>query len=161
MRKWAFTALLVALDQVTKNLIWYCFRLGEAVQIWPGFFQIRYIRNEGAAWGILQGQRWPLILLSVVMLIVLNRNKSIANEFGWLGAASLVMLSGGIVGNLIDRVRFGYVIDFLDFSYGGRHFPAFNVADSAICIGVALYFVASFVKPGTISGGSLTSKSTD
>ena len=110
-----------------------------------GLFNLHYIRNSGAAWGVLAGWRLLLILFAVVMLVVLVRRRQELFYGLWLGRPALALLLGGIVGNLMDRIRFGYVVDFLDFHWQGHHFPAFNVADSAICIGVGLYLVGSLI----------------
>jgi len=137
--------LVTLLDQITKYWVWRDFRLGEARTVIPGFLDLRYIRNEGAAWGMFSGHRWPLIAVSVVMLALLIAHRREILELGRMGALALGLLGGGILGNLIDRVRYGYVVDFLDFHWGSSHFPAFNVADSSICLGVALYMILSFV----------------
>ena len=85
--------------------------------------------------------------LAVVMLVVLARYRAKIFGTGLLGRISFILLAGGIIGNLIDRAVLGYVVDFLDFFVGQSHFPAFNVADSCICVGVGLYMVASLALP--------------
>lgn len=141
-------AFLVTLsDQVTKYLVKsnQHHLLSEPVPIVAGiFFDLKYVQNTGAAWGVLQGFNSLLIILSVVMLIVIVvfRRHFITHE--WLDRIAMGLMIGGIAGNLIDRLRVGYVIDFLDFyiSSFAPHFPAFNVADSAICSGVGLYILS-------------------
>jgi signal peptidase II len=137
-------ALVIAVsDQVTKQVVRDGFMLGESRVVIDGFFNLTYVRNTGAAWGILGGQNLSLTLLSVVMLAVmvffrrsfLNDTLSHRIAFG--------LMVGGIVGNLLDRVRLAYVTDFLDFHLGGHHWPAFNIADSAICVGVGVYMVTT------------------
>ncbi len=137
--------LTVLLDQLTKLWIQTEFLYGEQRQVIAGLFNLHYIRNSGAAWGVLAGWRLLLILFAVVMLVVLVRRRQELFYGLWLGRPALALLLGGIVGNLMDRIRFGYVVDFLDFHWQGHHFPAFNVADSAICIGVGLYLVGSLI----------------
>ncbi len=135
----ALAILIVFLDQATKLWVWSMFVLGETRPLVPGLFNVRYVRNDGAAFGLFSGQRGPLIAVSLLMLGLLIRFRRDLAVFGRTGIATLGLLLGGIVGNLLDRLRFGYVIDFLDLHHGSRHFPAFNVADAAISLGVALY----------------------
>ncbi len=130
---------IVLLDQTTKLWVWATFLLGETRPIVPGLLNLRYVRNDGAAWGLFAGQRWPLIAISVFMLGLLIRHRHELIAFGRAGTLTLGLLCGGIVGNLLDRLRFAYVVDFVDLYWGARHFPAFNVADAAISVGVALY----------------------
>jgi len=132
---------ITLLDQLTKAWIRSVFAFGEQRIVIPGFFNLHHIRNTGAAWGLLAGWRVLLIVFSLAMLLLLlHRRRELFYGFraGWL---ALGLLAGGIVGNLIDRVFLGYVVDFLDFYHGRWHFPAFNVADSAICIGIGLYLL--------------------
>ena len=136
---------IVVLDQLTKHVVWFNFDLGQARQVIPRLFDIRYVRNTGAAWGMFAGHRWPLIAVSVVMLVLLRMHRRELYALGLRGRVALGLLLGGIIGNLIDRVRFGYVVDFLDFHIGQSHFPAFNVADAAICCGVFVYMVSIFL----------------
>ncbi|TVO78346.1 signal peptidase II [Sedimenticola selenatireducens] len=144
MLRWLwFSLLIIVLDQVTKQLIEASFMVYETLSVLP-FFNLTLAYNEGAAFSFLsdQGgwQRWFFALMASVVTIVL---------VVWLSrlrgekvlALSLALVIGGAVGNLIDRLLFGHVIDFLDFFYGQYHWPAFNVADIAISIGVALLFI--------------------
>ncbi len=130
---------IIILDQFTKHLIRTNMTLGDMITVIPGIFSITYIRNTGAAWGIMSGLNSLLIGLSIVMLAVLIifRRSFITDTLIHKIAAGLMI--AGIVGNLIDRMRLSYVVDFLHFYIGKHQFPSFNVADSAICIGVALY----------------------
>ena len=142
-----FILLLVALDQATKHVVRASFALHEFRPVIPGFFSLTYVQNRGAAWGILSGWGFLLVALAVVMLVVLARYRAKIFGDGLLGRIAFILLSGGIIGNLIDRAVLGYVVDFLDFYAGQSHFPAFNVADSCICVGVGLYMVASLALP--------------
>jgi len=141
--------LLLVLDQWTKHLIMTAENLsfGGQIEVIPGFFSIVHVRNPGAAWGILANRTGFLALLSAVVLITLvigfQRFVGGWTERAW--AMSLIM--GGIAGNLIDRVAYGAVVDFLNFTFGSYQFPAFNVADSAICVGVTIYVVSTFLRP--------------
>ncbi len=134
----------VILDQWTKQIIVDQFQLGESVPVLSSFFNITYVRNTGAAFGFMAGAdasfRIPFFLLvPTIALVVIGYlfKKLPARDFRTATALALVM--GGAVGNLIDRVRHGFVVDFLDFHWNYQaHFPAFNVADTAICVGVGL-----------------------
>ena len=142
-----FILLLVALDQATKHVVRASFALHESRPVIPGFFSLTYVQNRGAAWGILSGWGFLLVALAVVMLVVLARYRAKIFGDGLLGRIAFILLAAGIIGNLIDRAVLGYVVDFLDFFVGQSHFPAFNVADSCICVGVGLYMLASLVFP--------------
>lgn len=131
--------VVTLLDQITKELIRSNFYLADRIVVIPGFFQITYIRNTGAAWGMLSGSGGLLTVLSLVMLILLVCFRRHIMTDSLLHRITFGLMISGIVGNLIDRIRHGYVVDFLDFLIIGYNFPAFNVADSAICIGVGLY----------------------
>lgn len=139
----AFT--VAAADQWTKLVIRDSFAYGELRPVIAGFFNLTYVRNTGAAWGLFGGHNNLLVLLSLVMLaaLALFRHSFLTNSRSH--RIALGCMVGGIVGNLMDRVRLGYVVDFLDFRFGGRPFPAFNIADSAICIGVGIYVITSFL----------------
>ena len=139
--------LVILLDQATKEWVRGAFSLHESVPVIPGFFHLTYIRNTGAAWGMFSGQNLALSLLAFAMLValVLFRRKILPP--GKPHRVALGLLCGGIVGNLFDRLRLDYVVDFLDFFHRGWHFPAFNVADSAICIGVAIYVLGTLRAP--------------
>ena len=136
---------IVILDQFTKHLIRSNMTIGDMITVIPEFFSITYIRNTGAAWGMMSGLNGLLIALSIVMLTVLIifRRSFITDTLIHKIAAGLMI--AGIVGNLIDRMRLSYVVDFLHFYIGKHQFPSFNVADSAICIGVALYIFSQFL----------------
>ena len=136
-------ASIVALDQATKLLVDRWMDLHESHQVIDGFLRLTYVRNRGAAFGILSDADLPFqaALFSLLSLAALG---AIA-LYAWrlpaesrLPKAALALIMGGAVGNLIDRMRLGYVIDFVDAHLGTYHWPAFNVADSAITVGVVL-----------------------
>ena len=135
--------LITVLDQVTKYAVRVTFAVGESRPVIQNFFDLTYVRNTGAAWGILGGQNASLMVLSVVMLaaILIFRRSFLSDT--WEHRVALGLMVGGIVGNLMDRLRLGWVTDFLDFHYQGYHWPSFNVADSAICIGVGIYILSA------------------
>lgn len=139
--------LITILDQVSKQAIRDHFRdiQGSTTPVIEGFFNLNYVGNTGAAWGIFQNNSAGLGLLSVVVLIVLAifRKKILRDDVCHRVAFGLMV--GGIAGNLLDRVRVGHVVDFLDFYAGKHHFPSFNVADSAICVGVTIYIICEWV----------------
>ena len=132
---------VVVLDQFTKWLVTGAMQLHESIPIVPDLFSLTYIRNSGAAFGILAGSHagFRLVffgLTSVLALALLGTIYVRLSPADWVGQVSVAAIFGGAVGNLIDRIRAGEVIDFLDFSLLGHHWPAFNVADAAITVGV-------------------------
>lgn len=141
---------ILILDQWTKHIVDTTFFWGETRPVIESFFSLTYVRNSGAAFGILhRAPAWfrdpfflivPLVALIIIGAIFLKLSDS---QRLTLWALSLIV--GGAIGNLIDRIRFGYVIDFLDFHWKEvYHWPAFNVADSCIVVGVGLMFIQSF-----------------
>lgn len=133
------------LDQITKYLIRQNLLTGT-VTIIPGFFDLCYVQNTGAAWGIMQGLNSWLVILSVIMLgLLIVFRRSILQDTVIHRWATGFMI-GGIIGNLVDRIKLGYVVDFLHFFLRDHHFPSFNVADSAICAGVALYILSQVME---------------
>ena len=135
--------VITVLDQVTKYVVRLTFAVGESHPVIHGFFDLTYVRNTGAAWGILGGQNASLTILSIVMLaaILIFRRSFLSDT--WEHRLALGLMVGGIVGNLMDRLRLGWVTDFLDFYCRGYHWPSFNVADAAICVGVGIYILSS------------------
>lgn len=137
---------LLLADAVTKELAAGYLKGSAAVSVVPGWFNLAYVENRGCAWGLFQGQVWPLAVFGILAVgLILWKRRSIFGDGFWGGAAEALLLAG-IVGNVIDRVARGYVIDFLDFHYGLHHFPCFNLADSFICVAVGLMFLCSFGK---------------
>jgi signal peptidase II len=134
---------IVAFDQVTKALVDDFMMLHESRTIVEGLVRLTYVQNRGAAFGILSeaGLPYQSLMFSVVSLLALL---AIA-LYAWrmpvqsrLPQTALALVMGGAIGNLLDRARLGYVIDYVDVYWGAHHWPAFNVADSAITVGVAL-----------------------
>ncbi len=150
-RVWFFLvmALVLGLDQLTKFLVMREFALYESRQIVPGLFSLTFLTNTGAAFGMLAGHPtwWRQVFFIAVGLgalaVIVWLQGRLAATSRWY-ATSLGLIGGGALGNLVDRVRFGQVIDFLDFYIGSHHWPAFNLADSAICVGVFLFLVLQF-----------------
>lgn len=139
---------IILLDQVSKSYIMQTMRLHESIPILHGFFSLTYIRNPGAAFGFLASasSSFRLLFFGLTSLAALGLLGMIFFRLrpeDWAGQISVAAILGGAVGNLLDRVRFGEVVDFLDFYVGIYHWPAFNVADAAISVGVfflALHF---------------------
>lgn len=143
-----FAGLIVLLDQVSKSWITSQLILGE-VRVYTSYFNLVLVGNPGAAFSFLADaggwQRWFLALLSFIVSLVIGViliRKPQAKWFNW----GLSFLLGGAIGNLIDRLRFGVVIDFLDLHLGDWHWPAFNLADSAITFGVALLILDEIMR---------------
>ncbi|WP_413558736.1 signal peptidase II [Bdellovibrio sp. HCB209] len=148
----AIAGFLIALDQVTKLYVHTHFHLGESLPVIPNFFNFTYVRNFGAAFGFL-AESHPsfreLFFLSmppIALIIILGIMRGVKDD----DTKQIIALSsifGGAIGNYIDRVRFRYVIDFLDFHiYGKWSWPAFNVADMAIVGGVGLLLALMFIE---------------
>ena len=135
--------LVVILDQVVKAVVRPRLELFESITVIPGFFSLTRVHNTGAAFGLMNSLDFPfkaavLALLQATALVGLTTYVAMLTPEQRLTRAGLSFVIGGAIGNLIDRIRFGYVLDFFDFYRGGWHFWAFNVADAAINIGVAL-----------------------
>ncbi len=143
----AVVANLVLADAVVKELArgYLSGASGErrVVEVVKGVFNLAYVENRGCAWGMLQGQVWPLGAFGIVALVFLvwMRRKVFGGDR--LGAVAEPLLYAGIVGNAIDRFARGYVIDMLDFHLGAHHFPCFNLADAFICSAVGLLLVSA------------------
>jgi signal peptidase II len=145
----AVAGTVLILDQITKSIVQERMRIHESVPIVERFFSLTYIRNPGAAFGLFadhgNGLRMAFfVTISVVAIVFLWTLFVKTPKEAFVGRLSMAMVMGGAMGNLVDRIRFGEVVDFLDFYVGSYHWPAFNVADSSISIGVALmvwYFI--------------------
>ncbi len=135
---------ILFLDQLTKEAVRANFVYNESRPVIEGFFNLVYVRNDGAAWNILSGQSIVLILISLGVLVALFVFQKKIVDGKTLNKVLMGLLIGGIAGNLIDRIRFGWVTDFLDFEFGAYHYPSFNVADSAICVVFVVYLITSF-----------------
>jgi signal peptidase II len=134
---------IVVLDQVTKAIVLERLPLGVPMPVVDGLLSLTLVLNPGLAFGLLGGVpsawRWIVAVLSLAALAVLARVAlRVLPDGGWAGRLAIGLIFGGAVGNLVDRARFGAVVDFVDVYWRGWHWPAFNVADSAITVGVAL-----------------------
>jgi signal peptidase II len=135
--------VVVALDQITKAVALARLTLGVPVPIVDGLLALTLVLNPGLAFGLLgtvpRGWRWVVAALSLVALAVLARVAlRVLPDGGWAGRLAVGLIFGGAIGNLVDRARFGAVVDFVDVYWRDWHWPAFNVADSAITVGVLL-----------------------
>jgi signal peptidase II len=155
-KKWRFFLLLVGLvlvlDQGTKLYIHHTFALHESRPVIADFFHLTYVRNSGAAFGLLARQNaaflrvfFPAVtVLAIVILLLYFQHTPWQHGLTLWG---ICLIIGGAVGNGIDRLWLGQVIDFLDFFWQTYHWPAFNVADSAICVGVGCLLLDAFFHP--------------
>lgn len=142
---WLILAALVFLiDLLSKRWVLGNFDLYQSIKLLP-FFSFTYVRNYGAAFGILLNQRWLLAVIAIVVsatiITLFLRNKNAGKFYN----AALALILGGALGNLFDRLYYGYVVDFLDVNFGDWHYPTFNLADSAICVGVAMILISSLL----------------
>ena len=148
MLKWLGLSLLaVVLDQVSKLAVSGSMQLYQSIKIMP-YFNLTYVHNTGAAFSFLSEaggwQRWFFAALAVIISAIMVVWLAKLKQHETLLAVALSLVLGGAIGNLIDRLAYGYVIDFLDVYYQSRHWPAFNIADSAITLGVVLMLLESF-----------------
>lgn len=150
MLKWlGLSGLIIVLDQLTKVVMSNWLELYQTVAVMP-YFNFTLAHNSGAAFSFLAGaggwQRWFFIALalvvSAVLVVWLSRLKAAAK----MEAIAISLIIGGAIGNVLDRFIYGYVIDFVDIYIGSYHWPAFNIADAAICIGAVLLVLDSFKK---------------
>jgi len=147
----AIAVAVVIVDQITKLWIMTTFALHEQLTVIPGFFDLVYVTNTGAAFGFLAGNKTWLrqaffIAVAIAALIVIFFAYGHLKKQSRFFVYALGLIAGGAVGNLIDRLRFGAVVDFLDFYLGTHHWPAFNAADSAISVGVGLFLLGTLLQ---------------
>jgi signal peptidase II len=136
-------AVIVVVDQITKFVVLDRLPPGTRIDVVDGLLGLTLVMNPGLAFGLLAnlplGWRWVVAALSILALLVLARVAvRVLPGSGWIDHTAIGLIFGGAVGNLIDRARFGAVVDFIDVYYRAWHWPAFNVADSAISVGVVL-----------------------
>lgn len=138
------TIIFFLVDLVSKLIVSNLMNVHDSIEVISNFFNISYFRNTGGAWSILNEHTWILIVVSLLIIIFIGfyvyKNK-IKNKLELLGYS---MILGGSIGNLLDRILYGYVIDFLDFNIFGYDYPIFNFADIFIVLGVFLLIIDSF-----------------
>lgn len=137
--------LFVVIDQVVKILVINKMALQQSITIINNFFNITYVRNTGAAWSILSGNVLLLIMISVLALVTIYYYLIKDKDLNKIDIVSYSMLVGGIIGNLIDRIVHGYVIDYLDFTIFNYNFPIFNIADTLIVISIIIIGISLIV----------------
>jgi len=142
---------IVLTDQATKAIVVRTMRLGQSIPIVPGYFDLTFVLNPGAAFSLLatlpEKIRNPFFIaisVAAAILIIVYRTRHLHGHR--LASVSLGLILGGAVGNLIDRIRYGVVVDFLDAHVHQYHWPVFNVADSAISVGVTLLLLEMFLE---------------
>lgn len=142
------TLVCVLVDQIIKLIISGTMGLGGSISIIPDFFSVSYVENDGAAWSIFSGNRIFLILISVFALILIYNYFFKIKNIKTVEFISYSVLIGGIIGNLWDRLKYGKVIDYLDFKIFGYNFPVFNFADICIVISVILLLIDALIDKG-------------
>ena len=153
---YAIVMNLVLADAVTKEIAEHRLVSGDSFSVIPGFFDFALVHNRGCAWGMFQGQVWPLAAFGVVALVALIWKRKAVFRFPsaprFLSVAfrlSEPLLYAGILGNVIDRLFRGYVVDMFDFHWrNAYHYPCFNLADVYICVAAGLLILASFFGSG-------------
>jgi signal peptidase II len=153
----SISCAVLAADQLAKA--WIRMRLpfntygdgAGAIAVIRGFFYIVHVGNTGAAWSILSGRSFVLAALAAATLAAIFLGRRALGLGVPYTQVCFGLLCGGIAGNLADRIAFGHVIDFLDFHFGSYTYPTFNLADSAICVGVVLYVLSSLKTPKLIA----------
>lgn len=132
----------IFLDQLSKILVYFLMEEGDTIKLIPKVFHIEYVQNEGAAFGMLSNNRWVFMVISVIGIIALSIYLfRFCKESRVIKVGLALVISGGI-GNMIDRIALGFVVDMLQLTFFGELFPwVFNIADSMVCIGIGLVIV--------------------
>lgn len=138
---YGIAVIILMIDQFIKLLISNNMKLGSEIKVIDNFFSLFYLKNTGAAFSILDDKGSFLIIISVIILVIVDRYIAKESKFSKLGILSFGIVIGGIVGNLVDRLLYHGVIDYLSFNIFGKNFPVFNIADTAITIGIVLIII--------------------
>lgn len=133
--------VLLAIDQISKFAVDANMKLQQSMDIVPGFFRITYLHNTGAAWSMLEGKMWFFYIITAIALVAMIYFYVRSEKQDVMFKTGIVCMAAGTIGNLIDRLLFQYVRDFIDFIILGYDFPVFNVADMALCFGVFLIII--------------------
>lgn len=141
------STLLMFIDQLIKYFVIHNLELYKSIKLIPNFFYITFVKNDGAAFSILSGNRWLLIAIGIIALMFMIKLIITDKKITKLDVVSYSLVIGGILGNLVDRVLYGSVIDYLDFYLFGYNAPVFNFADSCIVIG-AIIIICVLIKEG-------------
>jgi len=142
---------IISIDQWTKYVVQQRLALYQKVEVIQGFFSLTHVRNPGGAFGIFGGEKgglgsWLFVVVSLIAIGSILFLFIKAKESEKTLSLSFSLVLSGAIGNLIDRLRYGEVVDFLDFCLSSYHWPAFNVADSAICIGIGLMVLELLIR---------------
>lgn len=141
-----FSLILVLIDQFIKGLVINNMNLYESIKVIPNFFKITYVENDGGAFSLFSGGRWFFIVLAIIVVVFLVRLIIIDNKVSKFDRAAYSLVLGGVVGNLIDRIFYGKVIDYIDFNLFGYDAPVFNFADMCIVFGALMIVYILIVK---------------
>ena len=149
-----FSLIFIIIDVVVKVVVSNCIGLYDTIKVIPGFFNLTYVRNTGAAFSIMENNRMLFIIIGLVAIFLIYKFLIKDKYLNKLRIISYSMLLGGIMGNMIDRILYGYVIDYLSFNLFGFNAPIFNLADTFIVVSVILIFI----NEGVISRGRVSSR---
>ncbi|ARK31072.1 signal peptidase II [Halalkalibacter krulwichiae] len=141
MKYYLLALIVIVFDQITKWIVDTQMAIGERITLIERFLYFTSHRNQGAAFGILQGQMWFFYIVTIVVIVGIVYYMQKEAKSSRLFGISLGLILGGAIGNFIDRLFRGEVVDFVDTYIFGYNFPIFNVADAALCIGVGLLFI--------------------
>lgn len=131
--------ITIFLDQTSKYMAYLKLKDSVPINVIDNFFQLNFIENSGAAWGILKDQRYFFIVLTALIIISLASYMKLNKKLSKSSLTAIALVIGGAMGNLIDRIKMGYVIDFIDINFGSLYdFPVFNFADTFIVVGTFL-----------------------
>lgn len=136
--------VFLVIDIVIKLIVKNCLFLNQSIKIINNFFYITYVKNTGAAWSILSGKQLFLIIFSLIVIIMLMIYLYKKKEYSKFEIIGYSLLLAGAIGNLIDRIAYGYVIDYLNFYIFNYNFPIFNIADCCIVIGIMFLFFGTW-----------------
>ena len=142
----AAVANLLLLDQIVKAASVSLLKGHPPRAVLDGLFDLAYVENRGCAWGMFQGQVWPLAVFACIALGLLFWKRRAVFPAGRAGVVAELLLYAGIVGNLVDRVARGFVVDMFDFHWGVHHFPVFNVADTYITVAAGLLILLGLLE---------------
>jgi signal peptidase II len=136
-----YAALIAIIDQLVKWLVVSNISLNRSIEVIKNTFYISYVHNEGAAWNVFSGNRWFLIIISILAIYAIIKYFLLDVKITRIELVGYALLLGGVVGNLIDRLFRGYVVDYLDTFLFGYNYPVFNIADTCIVVGflIAIY----------------------
>ncbi|MBP3461753.1 MAG: signal peptidase II [Bacilli bacterium] len=144
MKKITIVSIItILIDQIIKYLIITNLKFTDSINVIKNFFRITYLQNTGAAWSILSGNIILLILITLIALVFIFMILKKKKEYLKIEYLCYGLLIGGIIGNLIDRIRYGFVIDYLDFNFGEFNYPVFNLADICIVVSAIILIIIS------------------